>query len=266
CIEVSWVKDAKVRKRLSGLLRGGRMSVVYTQGPPAYLMKLNLHSLDSEDRKRSIEQTKKLIDEAYYFRASHFQIIGGEDPGEDRREQATEYLIDSLLELCEYAEAKAHDYCMIITLENLDRDVHKKFLIGPTAEAVAVVTEVKRVHTNIGLTLDLAHLPLLGESLQQALKLSREHVVHVHVGNCILRNQDNPRYGDTNPPFGIEDGENDVNEVTELFVNLDKIGFFRDHKFINKPVVSLEVKPELGEIPEIILAGSKRVLCQALRL
>lgn len=264
CIEISWVKDQQVRKRLLRLIQMGYMSVVYTQGIPAYAMNLNLHCLDSQKRKRSIQQTKKLIDEAYYFRASHFQLIGGKDPGEGRREKAKEFFIKALIELCEYAEAKAGDYCMMITVENLDREVHKKFLIGPTAEAVAVIQEVKKFHSNIGLTLDLAHLPLLGESPQQAVEASRECVEHVHIGNCILKDKNDPRYGDNHPPFGVKGGENDVNKVTEFLSYLNKSGFFQDKNATHKPVVSLEVKPGLDETPELILAGSKRILYQAL--
>jgi len=253
CIEVSWVKNGDTRKSLARLLDMGHMEVVYTQGAVAYAKKLNLHSLDSKKRKESVKETKKLIDEARFFNACIFQLITGSDPGVTKREEAKKYLVDSLRELCEYAAD------LMVSVENLDREVHKKFLIGPTAEAIEVIREVKKDFHNIGLTMDLAHLPLLRETFQEAITTAKEHLVHVHLGNCILKDSTNPRHGDKHPPLGIKGGEIGIPQLAQFLRILMEVGFLSPHRK-KRPVVSFEILPTPDEEPEIILAASKRIL------
>lgn len=260
CIEVSWVKDKKTRKELSHLLRMGAMRVVYTQGPAAYAAKLDIHSLDKNKRKESIKHTKRLIDEAHTLGASIFQMIGGPDPGPDKRDDAKKYLINSLCELSEYASGSNKQ--MVITLENLDRNVHKHFLIGPTVEAAQVIREVRKTCPNVGLTLDLAHLPLLGETFGEAVATSKDVVCHVHLGNCVVKDPDHPRYGDTHPPWGIEGGEIGTDELASFLQQLQEAGFLRQ-KESQRDIISIEVTPGPQDIPEILIASSKRILFQA---
>lgn len=189
-------------------------------------------------------------------------MIGGPDPGPTRREEAKKHFVDSLYEICEYASQRKTDQEMIISLENLDRDIHKKFLIGPTSEAVQIIQTVKKDFPNIGLTLDLAHLALLGESFEEAVATAKEYLVHVHLGNCILKDIKHPRYRDTHPPLGIEGGEIDTRELTEFLKILDKIGFFNVVDD-NSPIVSFEIQPIESELPEILWAVTKRIFSRA---
>lgn len=260
CIDVSWVKDEKTRKELAHLLRMGAMRVGYTQGVPAYARGLNIHSLDGGKRKESIEETKRLINEAHFLGASVFQMIGGPDPGPDKREDAKRYLIDSLYDLSEYASSVSKD--MLITLENLDRDVHKRFLIGPTAEAAKVIREVRKDCPNVGLTLDLGHIPLLGESFQHAIAASKDVVYQVHLSNSVAQNTNHPRYGDTHPPFGIEGGEIGIAELTNFLQELHKAGLLKQGNS-KKNIISIEVRPGPEDISEVLIASSKRILSQA---
>ncbi len=47
------------------------------------------------------------------------------------------------------------------SLKNFDREHDKRLLVGPTEDAKEVVGKVKEDCENIGLTIDLNHLPLL---------------------------------------------------------------------------------------------------------
>lgn len=262
CIEISWNKDSIARKKVANLLKMAQMDVVYTQGVVAYAKGLNPHSLVSKKRKQSVQKIKKLIDSAFFFDARIFQMIGGPDPGLTRRQEAKKYFIDSLCELCEYASHNRPSQEMMISIENLDRDIHKKFLIGPTSEAVDVIQTVKKDFPNIGLTLDLAHLPLLGESFEDAVMTARDHLVHVHLGNCILKDNKHPRYGDTHPPLGIEGGEIGIRELTRFLRALAKIGFF-EAVDDDRPIVSFEIQLRENELPEVVVATTKRIFFQA---
>lgn len=262
CIELTWIKDNTVRKKVASLFYMSQMSIVYHEGGIAYAMKLDPHSLDSEKRKHSVQQIKRCVDDAVSLGACILQMIAGPDPGPPRREEAKKYYIDSLCELCEYASRNRSDHKITLCLENLDRDIHKKFLIGPTAEAVQIIQAVKQDYSNIGLTLDLAHLPLLGESFEEAVNIAKDDLTHVHLGNCILRYPEHPYYGDTHPPLGIAEGEIGVRELADFLRVLAKNGFLE--KDSDDPtIVSFEVRPREGESSEIMLAATKRIFLRA---
>ena len=184
-------------------------------------------------------------------------MLSGPAPAKDKYNQAKELLVDSLTQICSYAQNKGD---LGITMEIFDRDLDKKCLIGPTEEAVEVAKEVKRQYSNFGLMIDLSHLPLLKETADYAIKTAKDYLTHVHVGNCILKDKNHPAYGDKHPPFGLSVGENDVEEVKLFLKALMEIGYIGEGK---QNVVAIEVKPQNGEDPEIVIANAKRTLMEA---
>ena len=166
-------------------------------------------------------------------------------------------LIDSLKRLCEYSATKK----MSVALETFDRVPYgKNCLIGPNALAVEVSSRVRQEYPNFGIMLDLSHFPLQGEPTAYALSTAGEHLVHAHIGNCVMSNPEHPAYGDNHPRFGCEDGENDVAECVEFLGELLEIGFLDP---VKRPILSFEVSPLEGESPEIVIANAKRVLDEA---
>ena len=144
---------------------------------------------------------------------------------------------------------------MNIVLETFDRvPFGKNCLVGPNALAVEVSSRVRREYPNFGLMLDLSHFPLQGETSEYALRIARDHLVHAHIGNCVMRNPNHPAYGDNHPRFGCEDGENDIPEAVEFLSELLDIGFLDPEK---RPILSFEVSPMEGESAEIVIANAK---------
>jgi sugar phosphate isomerase/epimerase len=256
-VEVSWIKDAKVREKAKKLLEVSHLTVAYGAQPRLLINNLNLNSFNEEERKMAVREIKAGVDEAYEIGAKALAFLSGEDPGEEKREQALRLLIFSIKEICDYAKSKGD---LKITLEIFDRDIDKKCLIGPANEARKLAAEVRKEYDNFGLMVDLSHLPLLNETPTQAIMPIKDYLVHVHMGNCILRDKKHPGYGDQHPRFGIIGGENDVKELTEFLKMLLDIGFL-NHQ--NPPIVSFEVKPLAGETSEVVIANAKRVLKEA---
>jgi hypothetical protein len=120
--------------------------------------------------------------------------------------------------------------------------------------------EVRRHYPNFGLIIDLSHLPLLGESVEHALRIARNYLVHVHIGNCVIRDKNHPAYGDKHPRFGIPGSENDVGELRLFLKSLLDIGYIGEGK---QNIVAFEVKPQSGESPEVVIANAKRTLMEA---
>ena len=222
---------------------------------------LNTAALDEDLRQRSVADIKASIDQAYEHGVRLLAMIDGLGswPGEDRKEQAIEQVTKSLREICQYAQDRAGDYCLTISLETFDRSIEKKSLLGPTRDAVAVGERVRETHPNFGLTIDLSHLPLLGETPEESLTLAQDLLIHTHVGNCLMRDPEHPAYGDKHPRFGAPGTENDVSDLVEFLQVLRRIGFFDKELPTRKPLVTFEVRPMEGEPQDVLLANCRRV-------
>ena len=262
-IEVSWMKDANVRGQAARLLESAFLDVVYCGGPPMLNQKLNLNAFDEATRTAAISSMKKLIDEAYALGARIIAVISGPDVELGKREKAKSLLVDSLKQLCSYAEEKGKDYTLMVSLENFDQKYDKKLLIGPTKDAADVIGKVKEKYGNIGLTVDLSHLPLIHEKPKQALTAASPYLEHAHIGNCVMKDKSHPQYGDQHPRFGVAGGENSVKELAEFLATLKDVGYFNKKTATRLPVVSFEVKPGAGESSEVLIANSKRVFTAA---
>jgi len=192
-------------------------------------------------------------------------VTGPRDPGPAAREATTARLAEDLRELCDYADARSRRRRLHLTFENFDRDVEKRRLIGPTAEAVALVEAVDR--GNFGLTIDLSHLPLLGETPTEALATAGRHVIHAHIGNSVVANPECPFYGDFHPRFGHPEGCNDVPQVVAFLRALDAIDYWglARRRLGTSPILSMELKsnPIDQERPATILANGKRTFMRA---
>jgi sugar phosphate isomerase/epimerase len=260
-IEVSNLTP-ELAEKVGDILKSAHMDVIYAGQTSLLREGVSLCSLEEAERKRAVELGKRNIDIAYQVGASILAVCSGKDPGEQLREEAREKLVASLKELCAYAQEKGVENILTISLENFDREIDKKFLIGPSEEAGKIAEEIKKEFSNFGLTLDLAHLPLLKEKPHEALISVSDYLVHIHIGNCILR-EENPLYGDNHPPFDVEDGEIGVDELRAFLEALIYIGYLKRSVPTRLPVISFEIKPLPGQNPRAVIAGAKRTFIEA---
>jgi len=249
-VEVGRIKQRSVRRQVGQIARSANLEIACAAQPRLLAERLNLGSTSQSERQAAVKAVCEEMEAAVELGAKTLALLSGPDPGPAQRDEAKRRLVQSLQEICD----KASQAGMQVLLEPFDRDVDKKALIGPTAEAVEISSRLER--TNFGLLLDLSHLPLLGERPLRALPLARECLRHVHVGNCVLE-AENELYGDQHPPFGWPGGANGLAELAEFLRVLVDIGFFSSR---SRPVVSFEIKPAPGQSPELALAGAKRLL------
>ena len=128
-------------------------------------------------------------------------------------------------DFCRWLCGELKPHGITAQLEPFDMTIDKRFLYGPTKECVALIESLKPGVDNLGIELDMAHLPLMGETFEHAIRTVAPHLKRVHLGNCVLRDKANPRYGDTHPPMGYPGGEIDVPELTEILRLLLEVGF-----------------------------------------
>jgi len=257
-VEVTSMKDAEVRRKAIELVKKAGMAVGFGAQPVILINKLDLNSTDAGERAGAVEAVKRAMDEAVEWQPAGFAVLSGPDPGPERRAEAKSALIESLKELCGYSAERGE---LPVLLETFDRKPFgKNCLIGPTEEAVAVADCVASEFSFFGLMLDLSHMPLLEETADQMLRTAAPFLKHIHVGNCIMKDPDNPAYGDGHPRFGAPGGENDVEELAQFLRVLGDVGYIGPGK---RNIVSFEVKPYGSETPEDVITGAKETMDKA---
>lgn len=253
-VEIAHVGDPEVRRQAGELCAAAGLTVAYAAQPAILGGKLNLNSLDETERQRVVKVLEAEMRQALDLGAGAMAVLSGPDPGPDDRPAAADALVKTLQELCDLGRRNG----VRVTLETFDRDIDKRALIGPSEEAAAVAQRVDR--DNFGLIIDLSHLPLQRETPREALGNVADHLVHAHFGNCVLKDPDNPAYGDLHPRFGYPGSEVGVPELTEYLRVLLEMGFLNPEA---PPIVSAEVKPMPGETGRAVIANAKRVLREA---
>ncbi len=201
-VEVTQMKDAAVRKQAAVMLDVCALDVIFSAVPPMLQGKLSLCATDRKARTQAVDFGRSMVDQAYELGANILIVASGPDPGEADRAVAVAAFTDSLRELCADAQEKASANMLSLAVENFDRDVDKKFLLGPTKLAAEVVGAVYEQYSNVGLTVDLSHQPLLRESVHEMVLNAVEHLIDVHIGNCLLSDPAHPAYGDKHPRLG----------------------------------------------------------------
>ena len=260
-IEITWIRDEQVKRKVADLLSYSGLRVVFAGGPPYAMQRIHLSALDQAERRESLDKAKRLVDDAYLLGAELHLITAGPDVTPEDRGRARGYLTQSMVALSEYARSLASERALVLSLEPTDRDVHRNGLLGPTAESVEVLREVRQGGGDVWLTIDQSHLAQLGEVAEESIALAERFHVHMHLANCLLTDRASPIYGDEHPRFGVAGGEHDIRDVTVLFETLWRHGFFeKPIPYGERPIVSVEVKPQQHEDPEIVLANTKRVV------
>ncbi len=255
-IEVGPVKDPALRRQAASLLAQAHLKVGFGAQPLVLLHKLNPNSPDKAERKRALEKLKEAADQAAELGAERMALLSGPNPGKEERAEQMDILVDFLGELSSYAKGQG---LRGLTLETFDYDIDKKALIGPNRDAARVAAALRRDHPEFGLMVDLSHLPLQHETVDEGLEALADYLVHAHIGNCVL----DPRhdaYGDQHPRFGLPGGENGTPEVVAFVEKLFDIGFLGKGR---RPFLGFEVKPLPGESSGLVIANAKRVFAEA---
>lgn len=219
---------------------------------------LNINSLDEGERKSAVARLKEGIDEAYAMGSEEFQFLSrGYEAGKEAL--YLKALVASTKELCAYAKSRG---AMPIVLEVFDHTIDKKSLLGPASLVAQYAKAVRSEYDNFGIMIDCSHIPMIGESIDEAVDPIVDYITHVHIGNTLIGDKNHPSYGDYHPRFGYPGSENDTDYLTAFLQKLKDIGYLR-HGGTN--ILSFEVKPQVDEDPELVVASSKRTLNRAWR-
>ncbi|MDW8034726.1 MAG: TIM barrel protein, partial [Nitrososphaerota archaeon] len=207
----------------------------------------NISSLDENIRIKAVEEIKKMMTSYLKRGIKKIALSSGSNVPDEKKEEAFNRLIKSLMEICEYAEQND----AYVLLETFDTIHDKKLLIGQLEDAEKIVLEIRKEHKNIGVLWDLSHGPLLNEKPRKLVKF-KNILAHVHIG-CAKIIDGNLK--DWHPSFYRNGAINGVEDLVELFSVLEEIEY--------KGAVSFEVKPEEGQSSQEVVDISKGILYTA---
>ncbi|MGG1516469.1 TIM barrel protein [Paenibacillus oryzisoli] len=201
--------------------------------------RLNPNSPDEAIRNETVAAAASHLQRAQAIGAKKAVIASGPNPGPAQIAEQTEAFVDYVAKLCAAVPE------LTLMIEPFDRSIGKNLLIGSTREAAEVVRRVQEAgKPNIGLLIDMGHVPLMEETFAQAVADSSSYIRHVHLGSCVKRDPADPLYGDMHPPWGYPGGENDVPELVEFLKALFASGYLGSSG--ERPTVTLEMRPYPG--------------------
>jgi sugar phosphate isomerase/epimerase len=257
-VEITSIKDPQAREQVRTIAKASGLQLGFGAQPATLLPKLSLNDLDDEARQKAVDAVKAAIEQADEMGCERVAVLSGPYAGPEKEEQQLDALADSMKQLCAYAG----DRDMAMTLETFDRTVDKKSLLGPSDLSAQFAERMREDYPSFGLMYDLSHMPLLGETAQEALTTLKDYLVHIHVGNAVAV-EGREGHGDLHPRFGFPGSANDVPELAEFLQTLFEIGYLSEDTPEKKPWVGIEVKPMGEETPELVLAQTRRTWREA---
>ena len=252
-VEIGQLPFSSLNYTVPDLLRTSHIDFTYCGHSRLFKNKLNINSLVEEERVKAVEELKIGIEEARSFGAKEFQFLSREYE-EERIEEAIIALAKSTIELCSFAKD------MTITLEIFDYDIDKCSLLGPIDRVLKFYSLIKDQCPNFGFMVDCSHIPMIRETLSEALDPIKGCIKHAHMGNTYIKDKENPAYGDMHPRFGYPGSENDTQYLAQFLQKLYDFGYLKEG---GTNYLSFEVRPLNNENPQLVIAGSKRCLQEA---
>jgi sugar phosphate isomerase/epimerase len=237
--------------------------VVYTVGGFMRRQQIDPGAPTAEARRDAREKLMHLAETASGYGAAMLLLCTGPDKGPDRRAEAIAQFGETVEALCDQARRLRPERPMWITVEHFDRDLDQKRLLGPTSESAALLADIRKRHSNVGMTLDLSHLVQLGEDIDEAVAAAGDLLIHAHVANCGLDRAITETFGDSHCRFGTEGGAVSLDDVVRFLRALVRNGYGARKVATSLPIVSVEMKTPQGETPELALASGLRILERA---
>ncbi len=236
-----WIADDEpLRSKEIELVSNCGKEIYYNCGNRAGKPALEPASFNPEKRQYTIDVYKDEIVRAKGCKA--VKVITNSGPNNpENRAGAFDMLVDFYCQLCEFAPE------MLIMIEPTDYDMSKRKLIGTSKEAADICRRVRaKGFENMASMVDMCHIPLMHETLEQAIRDSGEFLAHIHIGNCIKNDKSHKLYGDKHVALCIEGGEYGIDDLAELFRVGLEVGYFNIE---TRGSASIEMRTLQGEDP-----------------
>lgn len=233
CVEIYFEGSPEEEVRIHGMLSDAGLASVFLGGLPIKRDGIDLSSRSGSVRKKSVEQCRRHMDHAIRLGCSKIVVASGPAWKETGcQEQTTEYMRDSLDELDRYAAGSGLQIC----LEPFPVKTEPYLAVGESA----LVHEIFRDSTfrNVGITFDTSHFSQLGEDIEESFRLLKPWILHMHLANCVMKDREDPLYGDKHPLFSQEGGSLGIETVRNFYHRLEREGMFQKVDICSVEIIS----------------------------
>ena len=196
-VELGVFMNTSVRKEVRKMVEQNNYQLTTWLSPTLIGEGLNLSSLDSDLRKKSVSRAKELIALAAETGTTHCGVPCGPD-NKEHREDAQKALEDSWAQMLEEM-AKYNGVDM--TFEALDRDSSKFMLVGPITEAIEIIGRLNKKTGKIFSHWDSAHELLNGFDLFESIEVAKPYLAQIHLTDAIT-DRSHPYFGDLHMDMG----------------------------------------------------------------
>ncbi len=251
-----WItKEQPFRDNEIKALNDSNKIIFYNVGPRKGQAPAHPATLDPEKRKYSLDFYKEQLDMAIEVGAAKVVTNSGPNNPENRT-KAIDALVEFYIEICRYVPDE-----MLIMVEPTDWNVDKCKLIGSSKEAFELSKRIQAAGCkNFSSMVDMGHLPLMHETIEQGIKDSGDQIGHIHMGNCILKDKSHLMFGDKHVAWGIDGSEYDLDDVASLLRIALETGYFNN---TSRGSASIEMRPIPGKTPEQSLDVYCDTFCKA---
>lgn len=227
--------EAQDRREADAILRNCGKEIVYALHLLP-LRKISLGSICPHEQAVMRLLAENQVEAAASAGARAVIFSSGADVNADERPSALRAFAD----FCRWFCRRLKQDGLTALLEPFDRTADKKFLYGATRDCLALVEALRPDADNFGIELDIAHLPLMGEDFDGAIRTVAPCLRRVHLGNCLMRDPSHPWFGDHHPPIGFPGGEIDVPQLVTVLRALIEIGYLNRQQ---RGALVLEMRP-----------------------
>ena len=197
-------------------------------------------SRDSTEQMRAYDLVMREIGYALDVNAQKIVLASGPDDAADHHgaiERFGEWLLRIVSQLPSDVE---------LVLEPTDWDIDKHFLLGPLNETVDFIKMIRQNgFEQVGLLMDMCHIPIMHETMESALSLGGEVLRHVHLGNCLISDPSHLFYGDKHIPWSYPYSVYTEDDGMRFIQMLKRIGYTESEN----ATISFEMRPYEGMSP-----------------
>ncbi len=231
-----WRGEERSKEEIKILRDSGKI-INYNVGDRYGEEKLYPSSTNKKEQQRAYDTNMREIGYALEIGSKKIVIGSGPDEPNDR-EDAKERFGELIHKLVKELPSD-----VTLALEPTDRDLDKYFLFGPVEETAAFIKKMRREGaSNLGMLLDMGHIPLVHETLESALDKAEDALVHIHLGNALISDKNSPYFGDRHIPWNYPGGEYTTDDGVRFIKLLKKKGYFDK----TNATATVESRPMVG--------------------
>ncbi len=221
-IDLWIVEEEPYKSEEINVIKNSGKQIIYNVGDRAENPIMYPTATEPKARTYALDMFKSEIERGVEVGATKIVTSSGPQYPGTNKEEANKALIDFYCELCDFIPKET-----LLLIEPTDTDFDKRFFLGSSSSCAKLVSDIhEEGYTNFASMIDMCHLPQLGETIPQAFHDLGSYMQHIHLGTCVVKDCNNPFYGDKHPGWGVLGTNWAEHEIADLIIQGFSTGYF----------------------------------------